>query len=99
MEVSAASKSAALLNSSGQHAIGARGEEDGAAIVTGRTGRDPREGGGGLRGRVRDGSIVAYGEQRGIRVVVARSSRRATVAAMNFGACPRTKAIYIRSVR
>lgn len=42
--------------------------------------------------------VVSYGKQVWVGVG-SRSSRRATVAAMNFGLCPRTKAIYIRFVR
>lgn len=56
---------------------------EGGAIVAARGGT-----GGGS-------AIVAYGK---LRVVSARSSRRATVAAMNVGFSPRTKAIYIRVV-
>lgn len=42
--------------------------------------------------------VVSYGKKVWVGVG-SRSSRRATVAAMNFGLCPRTKAIYIRFVR
>lgn len=71
----------------------ARGKDSAIAIAM----ITARVGGGRLD---RDGCLgveIAYRKQ--VRVVVgARSSRRATVAAMNFGLSPRTKAIYIRSV-
>jgi hypothetical protein len=48
----------------------------------------------GVESRVCTGcGVVSYGEQVGVG---SRSSRRATVAAMNFGSCPRTKAMSMR---
>jgi hypothetical protein len=72
---------------------GRRLENDMATGLGGVTARGGVESGIGAVCRV-----VSYGKQVWVGVG-SRSSRRATVAAMNFGLCPRTKAIYIRFVR
>lgn len=91
VEAAATAMSAALAITDADAAEGvtaARGE--GRAIVAAGGSNSSSEGG--------VGAPITYGKQVGIGVVGARSSRRATVAAMNFGLGPRTKAIYIRSV-
>lgn len=78
---------AVLAISAGADGVTTARNESGA-IVTARGSARSDQGG--------SGAVVAYGKQVRVREVVvgARSSRRATVAAMNFGLGPRTKAIY-----
>ena len=98
----AATSTAVAINGA-EGVLAARGK---GAIVTGDVGGgDGRIGSGVAYGKQAGVEVVAVAVAVAVDVVVvvvvtvARSSRRATVAAMNFGFCPRTKAIYIRFVR